>query len=113
MLWAGNNPKYENELTTLFSRVAFGAEYKWQTNWQPFGRRVSWHLRGIHWAYTNAVNLEPPIEEVNIDNSTEIGVSFGISPPLNILGYKFRQAGIGYERSDEFNAIKLFTTFPI
>ena len=113
MLWAGNNPKYENEPTTRFSRVAFGAEYKWQTNWQPFGRRVSWHLRGIHWAYTNAVNLEPPIEEVNIDNSTEIGVSFGISPPLNILGYKFRQAGIGYERSDEFNAIKLFTTFPI
>lgn len=112
LLWAGNNPKYDNEPTTRFSRIAIGAEYKWQTNWQPFGYRVSWHTRLIQWIYTDAFNLEPPIEEVNIDNSTEIGVSFGINPPINIFGYKFRQGGIGYERSDEFRAIKLFTTFP-
>lgn len=111
LLWAGNNPNNE-EPDTRFTRLALGAEYKWQTNWEPFGRRVSLHTRVIQWIYGDGLRLEPPIERVNIDNATEIGVSFGISPPINILGYKFRQGGIGYERSDEYNAITLFTTFP-
>ena len=111
LLWAGNNPN-NDEPDTSFTRLALGVEYKWQTNWEPFGRRVSWHTRLIHWMYGNAATLEPPIERVNIDNATEIGVSFGINPPINILGYKFRQGGIGIERSDEYSAVTLFTTFP-
>jgi hypothetical protein len=111
-LWAGNDPKYEDEPNTNYSRIGMGAEYKWQTNWSPFGYRVSWHGRLIQNFFTQEVTYETPPEKVTIQNSTEVGLSFGIDPPINILGYKFRQGGIGYERADGIRAIKFFTTFP-
>ena len=112
LLRAGNNPKYDEEPNTRFTRLGIGAEYKWQTNWSPFGHRVSWHGRLLQYYFTHKVTYEAPPTEVEIKNSTEVGVSFGIDPPINLLGYKFRQGGIGYERSENFNAIILFTTFP-
>jgi hypothetical protein len=112
VLWAGNNPKYADEPDTKFSRLGIGAEYKWQTSWSPFGRRVSLHGRVLQYYFAHRVAYEAPPTEVKIQNATEIGLSFGLNPPVNILGYKFRQGGVGYERSDEVRAIKLFTTFP-
>jgi hypothetical protein len=111
-LWSGNNPKHEEEPDSTFTRLGIGAEYKWQTNWSPFGYRVSWHARLVQYYFTHRVTLEPPPKEEQIENSTEVGFSFGIDPPINIFGYKFRQGGIAYERSDDVTAIKLFTTFP-
>jgi len=111
-LWAGNNPKPEDEVNTNFSRISMGAEYKWQTNWSPFGYRVSWHGRLVQYFFTHRVAFQPPTETVKIQNSTEVGVSFGIDPPINIFGYKFRQGGIAYERSEDVRAIKFLTTFP-
>jgi len=112
LLWAGNNPKYADEPDTKFTRLGLGVEYKWQTNWSPFGHRVAWHARLLQYYFAHRVAFEPPPTEVKIQSSTEVGVSFGIDPPINLLGYKFRQGGIGYEASDNFNAIILFTTFP-
>ena len=111
-LWAGNNPKKQEEPDSNFTRIGLGLEYKYQTPWYVFDRHVSLHGRLIHWEYVNAANLEPPIEPIRIERSTEVGISFGLNPGINILGYNFRQGGIGYERSDEFKAVKLFTTFP-
>jgi hypothetical protein len=111
-LLAGNQPKYDDEPDTSFTRLSVGAEYKWQTNWAPFGYRVSWHGRLVQYFFTDQVTYEAPPREVNINNSTEVGVSFGIDPPINIFGYKFRQGGIAYERADEVRAIKFLTVFP-
>ena len=111
-LWAGNHPKYDGEPDTSFTRWGIGAEYKLQTSWAPLGHRVSVHGRLLQWYYSNAVNFEPPREPTNLNRATEIGLSFGIDPPINIFGYQFQQGGIGYERADEVKAIKLFTTFP-
>jgi len=111
-LWAGNNPKKQQEPDSNFTRLGLGLEYKYQTPWYVFDRHVSLHGRLIHWEYVNAANLEPPIDPIRIERSTEVGISFGLNPGINILGYNFRQGGIGYERSDEFKAVKLFTTFP-
>ncbi len=111
-LRAGNKPKYADEPDSNFTRLSMGAEYKWQTDWSPFGYRVSWHGRLIQYFFTHEVAFAPPPKEEKIENSTEVGLSFGIDPPINILGYKFRQGGIGYERADNVRAIKFFTTFP-
>ena len=69
LLWAGNEPKDEDEERTTFSRWAFGAEYKFQTDWRPFGYRVSWHPRAILWWYGNEVNFLPPPDEQQISRS--------------------------------------------
>ena len=111
-LWAGNEPKYEDEPASNFSRLSMGAEYKWQTNWTPFGYRVSWHGRLVQYFFTGKVEFEPPPKKEEIKSSTEVGLSFGIDPPINIFGYKFRQGGIAYERADDVRAIKFLTTFP-
>jgi hypothetical protein len=111
-LRAGNNPQQANEPSSAFTRFALGTEYKWQTNWAPFGYRVSWHARLIEWIYSEPAVFVPPQEETRLNSSTEIGLSFGISPSINLLGYKFRQLGVGYERSDELRAIKIYTVFP-
>ena len=110
-LWAGNNPNGDDP-TTNFSRLGIGIEYKIQTNWTVFDRLVSWHLRAIHWNYTNAVDFEAPVLPFELNRSNEIGLSFGLSRPIKMLGYNFTQLGIGYEKSDGFDAIKFFTTFP-
>ena len=112
LLWAGNDPKKSTEPETSFFRVGVGAEYKWQTNWSPFGYRVSWHGRLIQYFFTHEITFEPPPTEVKVRSSTEIGVSFGIDPPVNILGYKFRQLGLAYEYADNVRGIRLTTTFP-
>jgi hypothetical protein len=112
LLWAGNHPKREDEPNTSFSRWSVGTEYKLQTNWRPFGHRVSFHGRLIGWWYKDVVEFLAPPKESEIRRTTEVGLSFGINPPINMLGYKFRQGGIGYEFSDELKAVKLFTTFP-
>jgi len=111
-LYANNNPKREDDPQTSFFRVGLGAEYKYQSKWLVFGRQLSWHGRLLHYEFSNAVNLNPPIEEIRIERSTEVGISFGLNPPINLLGYKFRQGGIGYERAGDVKAIKFFTTFP-
>jgi len=110
-LYARNNPNKDNP-TTSFARWGFGGEYKYTTNWYPFGHRVSWHARMLLYHFSNPTNFENEKEIFNFDNAAEVGVSFGINPPIYIFGYAFRQGGIGYEQSDEFKAIKLFTTFP-
>lgn len=112
-LWAGNDPKHADEEGTSFTRWAIGTEYKWQTNWAPlFDRRLSWHVRLIGWWYANDLEFVPPPERTEIRNTVELGLSFGIDRPINILGYKFRQGGIGYEYGDNIKGIKFFTTFP-
>jgi hypothetical protein len=110
-LWAGNNPNGDDP-TTSFSRLGVGFEYKILTNWTVFDRHVSWHVRGIHWNYTNAVDFEAPVVPFKLNRSNEIGLSFGLSRPINMLGYGFTQLGIGYEKADGYDAIKFFTTFP-
>lgn len=110
-LHAGNRPN-QGDPASSFSRWGIGAEYKWSTNWQPYGHRVSWHGRLIQRYFTDAVNFDPPYEKTKINRSTELGVSFGIDPPISILGYKFTQGGIGYQFADGYDAITLFTTFP-
>ncbi len=110
-LWARNRPSRDLE-TTSFTRWGIGFEYKQPTNWQLFDRRLSFHGRILHYYFANPVNFDENNRRFEIDRSTEIGISFGIDRPINILGYKFRQGGIGYERSGEYNAIKFFTRFP-
>jgi hypothetical protein len=110
-LWAGNNPNGDDP-STNFSRLGVGLEYKILTNWTVFDRHVSWHVRGIHWSYTNAVDFEAPVVPFKLNRSNEIGLSFGLSRPINMLGYGFTQLGIGYEKGDGYDAIKFFTTFP-
>jgi hypothetical protein len=110
-LWAGNNPTGDQG-STRFGRLGIGAEYKIPTNWSVFDRYVSWHLRAIHWYFTDVVNFQEPLKASELHHSTEIGVSFGLSRPINILGYGFTQLGVGYERGDGFKAITFFTTFP-
>lgn len=110
-LWAGNNPNGDDP-TTNFSRWGVGFEYKFPTNWLVFDRYVSWHVRTIHWNFTNAVDFEEPVLPFKLNHSTEIGLSFGLSRPIKMLGYNFTQVGVGYEKADGYEAIKFFTTFP-
>ncbi len=111
VLWARNRPG-KDKLTTSFTRFGLGVEYKIPTNWYPFGHKVAWHGRLLQYYFSNPVNFEEPDDEFAINNSTEVGVSFSIDPPLYIMGYGFKQGGIGFEKADNFTAIKLFTTFP-
>jgi len=105
--------KYEEEENTQFARVSLGAEYKIQTNWKPlWDRRISWHFRGILRSYINDVDFPPPPGREEIYNTIELGVSFGIDKPINILGYNFVQGGVGYEWSESLKALRFFTTFP-
>ena len=111
ILFASDDPNSQAAETT-FTRWALGTEYKLQTNWAPFGRRISWHFRLIEWRYTNPVQILPPIEETKINATTEFGVSFGLDQPLNLLGYKFTQGGISYKWSENLRAVMLTTKFP-
>jgi hypothetical protein len=110
-LWAGNNPTGEAE-TTSFSRLGFGVEYKIPTNWSVGGRYISWHLRALHWQFTDAVDFEEPVLPTKLNSANELGLSFGLSRPVRVLGYDFTQLGVGYEWADDFKAVKFFTTFP-
>jgi hypothetical protein len=110
-LWAGNNPNGE-EPTTKFNRLGIGVEYKIPTSWSVSGRYVSWHLRAMQWHFTEAVEFKEPALRSKLDSSTELGLSFGLSSPVRVLGYGFTQLGVGYEWANDFNAIKIFTTFP-
>jgi hypothetical protein len=111
LLFARNHPNKEEE-KTRFSRIGLGAEYKWQTSWRVFDRRISWHPRLIHWRFIDPVEYEEPQEQTTVHYSTEVGLSFGLDKAINMLGYKFTQGGIGYEKGDQFTAIKFYTTFP-
>jgi hypothetical protein len=110
-LWAGNNPNGD-EPTTKFNRLGVGVEYKISTDWSVGGRYISWHLRAMQWHFTEAIEFKEPALRSKLDSSTELGLSFGLSSPVRILGYDFTQLGVGYEWADDFEAIKLFTTFP-
>jgi len=110
-LTAGNEPGSDGS-PTRFVRWMFGLEYKWQTDWAPFGRRVSLHPRLTQRLFSNELELQPPVEETLIRWTTEVGASVGIDPPINILGYKLSQAGVAYEFGDKLRAIKLITKFP-
>jgi hypothetical protein len=110
-LWAGNNPNGEGT-TTKFNRLGLGVEYKIPTSWSVSGRYVSWHLRAMQWHFTEAVEFKEPALRSKLDSSSELGLSFGLSSPVRILGYDFTQLGVGYEWADDFKAIKFFTTFP-
>lgn len=110
-LHAGEHPN-RGAPETSFSRWGIGAEYRWPTDWQPYGHRVSWHARLLQWYFTDAVNFNPPTEKTTVSRSTELGVSFSIDPPISILGYSFTQGGIGYQAANGYEAITLFTTFP-
>jgi len=113
VLWAGNNPKDDDDDKSQFSRLAVGGEYKLQTNWRPLGdRRISWHFRAIGRLYTNDLDFPAPPRKESIESTMEVGISIGIDKPINILGYKFRQGGIGYEWSENLKGIRFFTTFP-
>ena len=111
VLWARNRPGKDKQ-TTSFTRWGLGVEYKIPTQWSPFGHKVSWHARLLQYYFTNPVNFEEPDDEFAIKNSTEAGVSFSIDPPVYIMGYGFKQGGIGVEKAGNFRAIKLFTSFP-
>ena len=82
------------------------------TKWYVFGRNLSLHGRIVQYYFGNPVNFEEELDEFKVKYSTELGVSFSVDPPINILGYKFRQGGIGFERAGEYDAVKIFTTFP-
>ena len=110
-LWAGERPN-NNDPDNDFVRWGFGAEYKIPSERQLFGRRISWHARLIQWYFSNAVVFKPPLLPFRLEKSTEIGIAIGFSRPLNILGYKLRQAGIGFEKSDDYEAITLYASFP-
>lgn len=110
-LRAGNNPNGDDP-TTRFSRWAVGLEYKIPTRLVVLDRYISWHIRAIQWYFTDAVDFEAPLLSSEIDRSFELGLSFGLSRPIRILGYNFTQLGVGYEWADGFNAVKFFTTFP-
>lgn len=110
-LWAGNDPN-RGDPSTHFSRWAVGLEYKIPTSLVVFERYISWHIRAIQWYFTDAVDFEAPLKSSEIDRTFELGLSFGISRPVRILGYNFTQLGMGYEWADGFRAVKFFTTFP-
>lgn len=110
-LWAGNKPD-GGDPTTSFTRWGFGAEYKIPTNWQVLGRDVSWHLRAIKWYFSDPATFEKPLQAFDLNDSNELGLSFGLSRPIRIMGYDFTQAGVGYEWADGFEAITFFTKFP-
>lgn len=110
-LWAGNNSS-NDDVSTSLSRWGVGAEYKIPTERQLFGRRISWSMRLIHWYFGGAANFEPPLRPSRLERSTEAGISIGFDRPFNILGYQLSQAGIGVEKSDDYDAITLFTSFP-
>jgi hypothetical protein len=110
-LWAGNNPNGKDS-TTSFSRLGVGVEYKILTNWSVSDRYISWHLRAMQWHFTDAVDFEEPVLPFKLNSATELGLSFGLSRPIRVLGYDFTQLGVGYEWASDFEAIKIFTTFP-
>lgn len=110
-LWAGNDPN-KDDPTTRFSRWGMGLEYKIPTNLVVAGRYISWHIRAIQWYFTDAVDFEEPLLASSINRTTELGLSFGLSRPVPILGYNFSQLGVGYEWANDLSAIKFFTTFP-
>lgn len=111
LLRAGNSPAGDERATT-FTRLGFGAEYRLPLQQELFGRRMSWHLRAISWYFSDEVDFEPPLKPTRLNSSFEVGVSVGFDRPFNILGYQFRQGGIGFEGSNDYKAITLFTTFP-
>jgi hypothetical protein len=110
-LWAGNNSS-NDDLSTSLSRWGIGAEYKIPTKRQLFGHRISWNARLIQWYFSDAVNFEPPLRPFRLEHSTEVGISIRFDRPFNILGFQLRQAGIGVEKSDDYDAITLFSSFP-
>lgn len=110
-LWAGNDPN-KDDPTTRFSRWGLGAEYKIPTKMMVADRYISWHIRAIQWYFTDAVDFEKPLLSSGINRSHELGLSFGLSHPVRVLGYDFTQLGVGYEWSKDLSAVKFFTTFP-
>jgi hypothetical protein len=82
------------------------------TERQLFGRHISWNARLIQWYFSDAVNFEPPLRPSRLKHSTEVGISIGFDRPFNILGYQLSQAGIGFEKSHDYDAISLFASFP-
>jgi hypothetical protein len=110
-LWAGNNPNGDDP-TTSFSRLGIGVEYKIPTNWSVGDRYISWHLRAIQWYFTDAVDFEEPVLPSRLKSATELGLSFGLSRPVQFLGHGFTQFGVGYEWDSDIKAITFFTTFP-
>lgn len=110
-LRAVNNPR-DNAPKTSFTRWGAGIEYKYQTNWELHGRRISLHTRLLQWYFDDVAVFLPPVERLELRSATELGFSFGVDPPITILGYDFVQGGIGYEKADKVTAITFFTTFP-
>jgi hypothetical protein len=110
-LWAGNNPSGDNS-TTSFGRLGIGVEYKIPTTWSVGDRYISWHLRALQRYFTDAVDFEEPVLPSKLKSATELGLSFGLSRPIRVLGYDFTQLGVGYEWASDIKAIKFFTTFP-
>ncbi|RLA40412.1 MAG: hypothetical protein DRR06_17505 [Gammaproteobacteria bacterium] len=110
-LWAGNNPN-GGDSTTSFSRLGLGVEYKIPTNISVFERSISWHLRAFQWYFSDTKTFREPLLPFKLNNSTEVGISFGLDRPIRMLGYDFSQFGVGYEWSGDFEAITVFTTFP-
>ncbi|MEH6593635.1 MAG: hypothetical protein V7746_25430 [Halioglobus sp.] len=111
-LRAGNNPTSGDDPSTSFSRLGLGTEYKIPTNWLVFDRYVSWHLRAIHWYFSDPVVFDEPLVRFELNDSTEVGLSLGLSRPINLWGYDLTQMGVGYEWATDYKAIKFFTTFP-
>jgi hypothetical protein len=110
-LLAGNNPNTD-DATTSFSRLGLGVEYKIPTNMSVFERSISWHLRAFQWYFSDAKTFDEPLLSFQLNHTTEVGLSFGLDRPINMLGYDFTQLGVGYEWSNGFEAVKFFTTFP-
>jgi hypothetical protein len=110
-LWAGNNPNGD-ESTTNFNRLGLGVEYKIPTSLSVFERSISWHLRAVQWYFSDEMTFEEPVLPFNLNNATEVGLSFGLDRPIRMLGYDFTQLGVGYEWSSGYEAITFFTTFP-
>lgn len=110
-LWAGNKPNNDQNATD-FTRWGLGTEYRLETEQVVFGRSLSWHFRLLQWYFSDAVKFEQPLEVYELNSATEVGVSVGFNKPFNIMGYRLRQMGIGYEWADNFRAITFFTTFP-
>ncbi|MEH6581277.1 MAG: hypothetical protein V7754_05020 [Halioglobus sp.] len=110
-LKAGDNPTNDDP-STSFSRLGLGAEYKIPTNWLVFDRYISWHFRAIQWYFSDPVVFDEPLERFELNDSTEVGLSLGLSRPINMWGYDLTQMGVGYEWASDFKAVKFFTTFP-
>lgn len=112
-LFAGPSRAGEEDPDINYAYAVFTGTGKYSLNDRTiyvFRAPLEFDLKPVNYDAGERPNNNDP--DFRLEKSTELGIAIGFSRPFNILGYKLRQAGIGFEKSDDYEAITLYASFP-